>query len=113
MLIRLFHAACAANDRRRARNTLQEFCEDRVKAIRALDEANRKAARALREAARLDTERFREAFFGRRNPVRSGFVEGSAKVFGITEAHCSKPAVRSLAEIGPTRYSVTRQAEAA
>jgi Zn-dependent oligopeptidase len=98
----LFHRLCARNDRRRARDTLQEFCDDRVKALRALDEAHRQAARALREASKLDAEQFRESFFGQRDPVHAGFFEGSAKLFGITEptrvswADFKKPGARAL-----------------
>lgn len=98
----LFRRLTAWNDRRRARDTLQEFCDDRVKALRALDEAHRQAARALREASKLDTEQFRESFFGQRDPVHAGFFEGSAKLFGITTPTCiseddfKKPGVRAL-----------------
>lgn len=107
MLIRLFRAACAANDRRRARDTLQGFCEDRVHALRALDEAHRKADRAMREACKLDAEQFRQSFFARRDPVRSGFPEVSAAIFGITAVDRSRPKARTVAEIGPTKYSRT------
>lgn len=100
----LYHRLCTWNDRRRARDTLQEFCDDRVKAIRALDEANRQAARALREASKLDTEQFRESFFGRRDPVHDGFFEGSASLFGISEPSRFAINPRTLAEIGPTKY---------
>jgi len=109
MLTRFFHAACAANDRRRARNALQEVCDDRVQAIRALDRSLRNANRAMREAAKLDVEQFREAFFGRRDPVHAGFMKGSAELFGITQAHHQKPSVRTLAEIGQTKYTASNR----
>jgi hypothetical protein len=70
----LFNRLCAWNDRRRARDVLQDYCEDRVKAIRALDEANRHADHALKDALRLEVEHFRSEFFGKRDPVRSAFV---------------------------------------
>lgn len=80
-LVNLFHKVCAVNDLRRARNTLQQFCDDRVAARRALDEATRRADRALRDAAELEREQFRTEFFGKRNPVRSAFVVGAKAIF--------------------------------
>jgi hypothetical protein len=108
MLKRFFHAACDANDRRRARNTLQEFCEDRVKALRALDQANRYADRAMREAAELECEQFPRAFFGHRDLVRTGFSEGSAAIFNISDPTQYAVTVRPLAVV-----SRIRQVEAA
>jgi hypothetical protein len=80
-LTKLFHKACAARECRRARNTLQAFCEERVAARRALDEANRRADRALRAAAELEREQFRVEFFGPHNPVRSAYMVGSKAIF--------------------------------
>lgn len=71
--MKLMRRFFARSDRRRARDCLQEICDDRVKALRALDKAKREADRALREALELEREQFRESFFGRRDPVRSGF----------------------------------------
>jgi hypothetical protein len=82
---KLFRKFWLRSDERRARDTLQEICDDRVVARRRLDQLNRDADRALREAQELELERFRVSFFGRRNTVRSAFSEGSAKRFGITE----------------------------
>lgn len=94
----------AWNDRRRARDTLQEFCDDRLKAIRALDQANRQAARAMREASKLDTEHFRQSFFGRRDPVHAGFMEGSAQLFDIAEPTRFVVEVKPLSALPPTKY---------
>lgn len=68
----------AWNDRRRARDYLQQVCEDRVESLRKLDEINRKADRALQDAQRLEAEKFRREFFDKRNPVRSAFVSREA-----------------------------------
>lgn len=106
MLLNLFHSFCAANDRRRARDVLQDFCDDRVKALRALDKASRHADQALRDATDLEREQFRESFFSLRDPVRSGFIEGSAKLFGITAPTRKVVRVPTLSEIGLTKYSV-------
>lgn len=64
----------ARSDRRRARDCLQEICDDRVKALRVLDKVLRDADRALRDAQELERERFREEFFSKRDPVRSAFL---------------------------------------
>lgn len=103
MLERLF----AWNDRRRARDTLQQFCDDRVAAIRALDQACRNADRALKDAQKLAAEQFRQSFFGRRDPVHAGFMEGSAKLFGITEP------TRMVVEVPPIAAQTPRLVEAA
>lgn len=71
------------NDRRRARDYLQDVCEERAEMRRKLDEINRKADRALQDALELDFECFREQFFGKRDPVHTGFIGSSAKLFGI------------------------------
>lgn len=84
MLLTLFRKACAANDRRRARNTLQDICDDRVSARRRAQELDRAAERALTEAIDLEREQFRQGFFGRRDPVHAGFIPSSAALFGIT-----------------------------
>lgn len=76
MLIRLIRAACAANDRRRARNLLQDVCDDLLAARRAEDEAKRRVERATRDAIQLECEQFRDEFFGGRDPVRSAYVRG-------------------------------------
>jgi hypothetical protein len=76
MLNRIIRRVSAAHDRRRARDTLQAFCDDRVAARRALHEAERRAERATREAIELEREQFRTEFFGKRDPVRSAFVRG-------------------------------------
>lgn len=94
----------ARNDRRRARDTLQQCCDDLFTARRSVDEAWRMADRALREAVELDREQFRISFFGSRNPAHAGYMEGSAKLFGIKKAERPVVSVRTLAEIGPTKY---------
>lgn len=66
----------ARSDRRRARDCLQQICDERVKALRALDKAKRDADRALQDAKNLEREEFREDFFGKRDPVRSAFIGG-------------------------------------
>lgn len=82
-LINLFRAACAANDRRRARDTLQDYCDERVKARLALERVERNAERALREALDLETQRLCTPIFEQRNPVHLGFFVGSAELFGV------------------------------
>jgi hypothetical protein len=74
IITRLF----AGNDRRRARDCLQEICDERLKALRALDKAKRDADRALKDAQELELEHFRIEFFGKRNPVRSAFIGSHA-----------------------------------
>lgn len=74
----LFNRICAWNDRRRARDYLQQICEDRIEARRKLDEANRLADRALLDAKKLEEEAFRQSFFAKRDPVRSAFLRGVA-----------------------------------
>ncbi|QGZ66312.1 hypothetical protein [Paraburkholderia acidisoli] len=91
------------NDRRRAREAVQAYCDDRVKAIRALDTAHRLALRATEEAAKLEAEQFRAAFFGGRDQVHSGFMEGSAKLFGIAEPTRYTVSVLPLTAIAPLR----------
>jgi len=83
MLLKLFRAACAANDRRRARDTLQDCCDERVKARLALGRAERNTERALREALDLETQCLCTPFFERRDPVHVGFFVGSAELFGV------------------------------
>lgn len=100
----MFNRLFAWNDRRRARDTLQQCCDDLFNARRAVDEAGRLADRALREAIELRREQFRESFFGKRDPVHAGFVEGSAKLFRITQKTSVEVKARTLAEIGPTKY---------
>ncbi|MBN3757175.1 hypothetical protein G3N95_29830 [Paraburkholderia sp. Tr-20389] len=100
----LFHRLFARNDRRRARDTLQQCCDDLFNARRSVDEARRMADRALREAVELDREQFRQSFFGHLNPVHAGYMEGSAKLFGIKKAERPVVNARTLAEIGPTKY---------
>jgi hypothetical protein len=65
------------SDRARARNVLQDICDERVAARRRLEKLNRDADRALHEAQALELEQFRESFFGRRNVVRSAFLRGA------------------------------------
>jgi hypothetical protein len=72
--MKLIRRMFARSDRRRARDCLQEICDERVKALRALDKAKRDADRALQDAQELEREQFREEFFGKRNPVRSAFI---------------------------------------
>lgn len=72
--MKLFHRFFAHNDRRRARDCLQQICDERVAARRKLDEATRNADRALQEAKDLEREQFREEFFGKRDPIRSAFI---------------------------------------
>lgn len=91
------------NDRRRAREAVQAYCDDRVKAIRALDTAHHLALRATEEAAKLEAEQFRVAFFDNRDQVHTGFIEGSAKLFGITEPTQFVVEVKPLAAINHLR----------
>lgn len=72
--MKLMRRLFARSDRRRARDYLQQVCDERVAAVRALDDTKRRADRALQEAQVLDREKFREQFFTRRNPVRSGYL---------------------------------------
>lgn len=72
--MKLFHRFFARNDRLRARDCLQQICDERVAARRKLDEATPNADRALQEAKDLEREQFREEFFGKRNPIRSAFI---------------------------------------
>lgn len=102
--MKLLHRLFAWNDRRRARHFLQEVCDDCFKARLALDDAKRTADRALQDAQRLETERFRIEFFGGRDPVRTAFIDGSAKLFGITKPTRMAVNVLPLAAIGPTKY---------
>jgi len=104
----LFHRLFAWNDRRRARDFLQQVCEDRVEARRKLDELDRKVDQAMRDAQRLNDEHFRESYFGKRDPIQSGFVEGSAKLFGIIDPTMTKVSITTLEEIPPTKYRVWR-----
>lgn len=76
--MKLFFRFFEWNDRRRARDTLQQICDERLEARRKLEEANRRADRALQDAQKLEAERFRAEFFGKRDPVRSAFVRGVA-----------------------------------
>jgi hypothetical protein len=103
---KLFRKFWLRSDERRARDTLQEICDDRVATRRRLDQLNRDADRALREAQALELERFRVAFFGRRNTVRSGFHGGSAKLFGITKASRLVVGVSPISEIKQKRLRV-------
>jgi hypothetical protein len=64
----------ARSDRRRAREFLQQICDERIAARRALDDATRRADRALKDAQALEQEQFRQEFFGRRNPVGAAFT---------------------------------------
>lgn len=83
MIRELFRKICAHNDQRRARIALQDICDERVIARRRAAQLDRDAERALRDAVELEREHFREEFFGRRNPVRAGFVPSAASLFGI------------------------------
>ncbi len=71
----LFRRIFLRSDTRRARAYLQQVCDDRVIALRKLDETQRMADRALKEAMELEAEAFRVEFFGNRNLVRSAFLE--------------------------------------
>lgn len=62
------------NDQARARDALQDICDERVAAKRRFEQLNRDADRALREAQALEQEQFRASFFGNRNVVRSAFL---------------------------------------
>jgi len=73
---RFFRKFWFRNDQQRARDMLQEICEERIAARRKLEKLNRDADRALRDAQMLELERFRESFFGNRNVVRSAFLRG-------------------------------------
>lgn len=70
----LFRRIFSRSDRRRARDYLQQVCEDRMLARRKYEEASRAADRALKEAMELEAEAFRTEFFGNRNLVRSAFL---------------------------------------
>jgi hypothetical protein len=70
----LFRRIFLRSDTRRARAYLQQVCDDRVIALRRLDETKRLADRALKEAMELEAEAFRVEFFGNRNLVRSAFL---------------------------------------
>lgn len=72
--MKFLHRFFAWNDRRRAREYLQHVCDERLAARLKLEEAERKADRALQDAQKLEAERFREEFFGKRNPQRSAFL---------------------------------------
>lgn len=100
----LFHRLFALNDRRRARDFLQHACDDWLEARRKFDEATRRADRALRDAQDVEPARYCKEFFGKRDPVRTGFAKGSAKLFGIKEPTRIKINVLPLAAIGPTKY---------
>lgn len=82
--MKFFRKFWLRNDQARARDALQDICDDRIAARRKMEQLDRDAERALVDAKNLETERFRLSFFGRRNPVRSGFIGGSAQLFGIT-----------------------------
>lgn len=75
--MKLFHRLFARSDIRRARDVLQQICDERVLAMRKLDETKRLADRALKEAMELEAEAFRAEFFGNRNLVRSAFLESA------------------------------------
>lgn len=102
----MFKRLFAWNDRRRARDTLQDFCDDRVKAIRAFDQAHRQANRALRDALAINREQFRDSFFGERDPVHAGFFECSADLFGIKKPTSMVINPLPMAAIKPQRLKV-------
>lgn len=74
---RFFRKFWLRSDRARARDALQDICDERVAARRRLEKLNRDADRALREALDIERESFRESFFGKRNLVRSAFLRGA------------------------------------
>jgi len=75
--MKLLHRFFVRSDSRRARDYLQQVCDERVIALRKLDETKRLADRALKEAMELEAEAFRIEFFGNRNLVRSAFLESA------------------------------------
>lgn len=111
----LIHRFFAWNDRRRARDYLQQVCEDRVAARLKLDELDRKADRATQDAQKIEQERFRAEFFGKRDPVRSAFIGGSKSVVRVTKVKLDlRVAARSTPEIvGHVRAYLDLRGEAA
>jgi hypothetical protein len=81
----LFKRLWAWNDRLRARDFLQQACEDVMEARLKFDEAKQRADRALQDAKDLEPVRYCKQFFRTRDPVHAGFFQGSADLFGITE----------------------------
>lgn len=75
--MKLLHRFFVRSDSRRARDYLQQVCNEYVIAKRKKDEIERLADRALKEAMELEAEAFRIEFFGNRNLVRSAFSENA------------------------------------
>lgn len=69
LIISMFHRS----DLSRSRAMVHEMTEERIKARRRLDDAERKAARALEDAKRVEEEDFRMKFEKRLEP-QSAFL---------------------------------------